>query len=573
VIEKLIIKNYLIIKEAELNFLKGLNILTGETGAGKTIILDALSLILGERADYSKISRNNDKLVIEGHFEFKGNKNVSAFLKENGISFEDTGNDNIVILRRELFKKGISRNFINDNPVPLNILKSFGDIIIDIHSQNEHQSLLKKESHIDLLDSFINNEKIFSGFDSLYSNYKELIYKFEDVINKKDSLLEKKSYIEYQLKEINNVNPIENEDEELESELKKLENSEEISLTISSAISILYENEGNAIAGISNVIKELKKIVRYDSELEKTLEELESSYVVLKDAADYLNNYNNSLNFDSLRTEQIRDRLGSLNFLRKKYNLTVNDLIDKAKKLTEELNYAENFDFEIEKLEEEIETKREVLFKKALEISELRKKAIKSLEKSVNSYLGEVGLESAEFKAEQKLYENSENGFYTYKKDRKNIYLSSKGIDDIEFLIKTNKGAEFSPLRKTASGGEISRIMLAIKSSLSGKDNIPVLVFDEIDSGISGRIADKVGKLIKTLSESHQIISITHLPQIAAMSDNHFHVSKRDFKNETVAEIRKLNEKEKVEEIAKLLSGEKVTESSIKSAKELIKGK
>ncbi len=571
-IEKLLIKNYLIIKDAELNFSRGLNILTGETGAGKTIILDALSLILGERADYSIIRKDNEKLIIEGHFEFKKNKKVNSFLKENEIAFEGTKAENsTVIIRRELFKKGISRNFINDNPVPLNVLKSFGDIIIDIHSQNEHQSLLSKDSHIELLDNYLNNETVFGEFDTLYNDYKLIVNKFEDVINKKDSLLEKKSYIEYQLKEINNVNPLENEDEELETELKKIENVEEISLGIGNILSFLYESDQNVLANLSNSFKELKKIVKYDSELEKTLEEMEASYVNLKETADFLNNYNSLLNYDFSKTEQIRDRLGSLNFLKKKYNLSVNSLIEKASKLLEELNYAENFDFEIEKLEKEIESKKKIVFAKAVEISDLRKKAIKQLEKSVNAYLKEVGLDSAEFRTEQKNYEKEESDFYTYKKDKKNIYISSKGIDDIEFLIKTNKGAEFSPLRKTASGGEISRIMLAIKSSLSGKDNIPVLVFDEIDAGISGRIADKVGKLIKTLSESHQIISITHLPQIAAMSDNHFHVSKRDFKNETVAEIKQLNEKEKIEEIAKLLSGEKVTESSIKSAKELIK--
>ena len=235
-IEKLLIKNYLIIKEAELNFKNGLNILTGETGAGKTIILDALSLILGERADYSLIRKDNDKLIVEGQFEFKKDKKIITFLNENEILSEN--DSDVVILRREIYKKGISRNFINDTPVPLNVLKSFGDLIIDIHSQNEHQSLLKKETHIDLVDNFSGEELIFKEYKNLYDDYKETIDKYEEISRKKDELLEKKSYIEYQLKEKNNVNPLENEDEELETELNKLENVEEISVDLNNALSL-----------------------------------------------------------------------------------------------------------------------------------------------------------------------------------------------------------------------------------------------------------------------------------------------------------------------------------------------
>jgi DNA repair protein RecN (Recombination protein N) len=568
-IEKLLIKNYLIIKEAELKFTKGLNILTGETGAGKTIILDALSLILGERADYSIVRKDNDKLIIEGSFELENNRKIKKFFEEHEIIPEE--NKGTVILRRELYRKGISRNFINDTPVSLNILKSFGDLIIDIHSQNEHQSLLRKETHIDLLDNYTTEELIYREYKDLYKDYRQTIIRYEELSRKKEDLLEKKSYIEYQLKEINNINPLEKEDEELETELNKLENVEEISQDLNNALSLLYNSDKNIIASLYNVIRELKKITRFDSNLEKTIVDLENSYIVLKETSDYLNNYNNSLNFDSQRTEQIRERLGNLSFLKKKYNISVSGLIEKAKTLTEELNYAENFDLEIEKLLKEIKEKKDILFNKAFEISTVRKKAVKSLEKSVNIYLKETGLDSAEFKIDNIFIESDNEDFFSCKKDKKYILITGKGIDDIEFLIKTNKGADLTPLRKTASGGEISRIMLAIKSSLSNKDQIPILVFDEIDAGISGRIADKVGKLIKALSKTHQIISITHLPQIAAMSDNHFHVSKKDINKETIAEIKLLNEKEKVEEVAKLLSGERITEASLKTAKELIK--
>ena len=235
-LEKLFIKNYLIIKEVELNFSKGLNILTGETGAGKTIILDALSLILGERADYSIIRKENEKLIIEGQFEFKGNKKVYSFLKEKDLLNFQNINELTVIIRRELNKKGFSRNFINDTPVNISDLKSFGDLIIDIHSQNEHQSLLRKETHKEILDNYINNEKIFTEYGKVFEDYKELAKEYENLLTKKDSLLEKKGYIEFQLKEMNDVNPLENEDSLLENELSKLENAEEISVSLTNCL-------------------------------------------------------------------------------------------------------------------------------------------------------------------------------------------------------------------------------------------------------------------------------------------------------------------------------------------------
>jgi DNA repair protein RecN (Recombination protein N) len=569
-LKKLYIKNYLIIKEAELEFTAGLNILTGETGAGKTIILDALGLILGERADYSVIK--NDKLVIEGHFEFNKNSSVSRFLSQRELETEVTEQKKVltVIARRELTQRGTTRAFINDTPVSINDLKEFGDLIIDIHSQNEHQSLLKKETHIDILDKFIKDDKRAVSFKKSYEIYKNIVFELEELINKKESLLEKKNFIQFQLKEINDVNPQPNEEEELENELTKMENVEEISTGLNSCIKLLYESDVNAAGELRASVKELKKISKYDSGLEKIAKILESAYVSVKEAAEELRDYANDLNFDPLRIEQIRDRLGALSFLKKKYRLTVSELINKSFDLAKELDFTENFDFETEKIQKNAEESKAKLIETARILSAERKTAVKEIEKKVNAYLKEVGLESAQFKAGIRNYEKEETGYFIYKSGTKNIYISGDGTDDVEFLIVTNKGGEYAPLRKAASGGEISRIMLAIKASLSEKDNVPVLVFDEIDAGISGRIAGKVGKLLKELASTHQIISITHLPQIAAMSNNHFYVSKKDAGNETVAEIKKLSEEEKISEVARLLSSEKVTASSLKTAKELI---
>lgn len=566
-IEKLYIKNYLIIKEAEIQFSKGLNIITGETGAGKSIILDALSMILGERADFSLIRKNTGKLVIEGNFNFKSNDLVKDFLLNRDLD----ENDDNVIIRRELSEKGTSRNFLNDTPIQLSELKEFGDLIIDIHSQNEHQSLLKKETHIKILDNFIGQDERFTGYKQSFEEFKSLVKEYESLIERRGILTERKDVIEFQLREINNVNPSVEEEHELENELNKLENVEDISSSVDSALRILYEDEHGVYPALSTALKELKAAVTYDNEFGKLVEDLESSYITIKEVSDYLSNYKSGINFDPVRIEQIRDRLGSLNFLKKKYNLSLEELVAKAEELTKELNLSENFDYELEQLKKKIEVSKQDLFKKAEEISKLRKKHSKELEKSVNSFLNEVGLESAEFKVDfSNLRVDSDDDNFSYLVKDEKILLSRNGTDNVEFLVKVNKGTDFSPLRKSASGGEISRIMLAIKASLSGRDNVPILVFDEIDAGISGRIAGKVGKVMKQLAGSHQIISITHLPQIAAVSERHFYIEKQDLKDETVTTIKVLSEEEKVTEVAKLISGEKVTESAEKSARELI---
>lgn len=567
-LEKLYIKNYLIIKEAELEFKKGLNILTGETGAGKSIILDALGLILGDRADYSIIRNEDRKLVVEGQFDFSGNRNIEMFLSRLELNSE-SGSKGFAIVRRELSKKGISRSFINDTPVNISELKELGDLIIDIHSQNEHQSLLRKDTHCGFLDNFIGENVPHAKYQKQYSELKELNKKYMDLLQKRDDVINRKSFTEFQLKEINNVNPLPGEDEELTNELNRMENSEEIITAVNNSVNYLYESDSSVISAMSMLLKELKKAAKHDTDLEKHIQLLEDAFSSIKDVSEELREYAVSMNFDPERIEEIRNRLGALSFLKKKYNLSVDGLIKRAAELHEEFNLSENFDFEIEKREKELSAKKETAFKTAEELSALRIKSGKALEKKVNSYFSEVGLDSAEFKVSFEKLKADESAELTFKKGHKEYKLSPTGIDDVEFLIKANKGSDFTPLRKTASGGEISRIMLSLKASLSGKENIPILVFDEIDAGISGGVAAKVGRLLSELSKTHQIISITHLPQIAAMSDRHFYVSKNDKGKETVAEIEHLSEESVINEVARLLSSDKITEASKKTAAEL----
>ncbi len=368
-IERLYIKNYLIIKEANIEFTPGLNILTGETGAGKSIIIDALSLILGERADYSIIREKDEKLIVEGILDFTMiNKNkkivrdneIIKFLRSKNIPSlnEDKEEYNTIIIRRELFKKGISRSFINDYPISINDLKEFGKLIIDIHSQNEHQLLLDKNTHILQLDEYVKREdknfnSLYEEYEKYYLEYKNIIEELKDLINRKNEFISRKEFLEFQLREINNINPQEREDEILEKELSKLENVEEITHSVSNCLELLSGERINIIGNIHFIIKEINKLTKYDIQFSDILKDLETIYTILKELNNSLSNYITNIDFNNARIEEIRERLGQISFLKKKYRMTINELIEKSEQLKKDLNFAENYDFEIEKKEKE----------------------------------------------------------------------------------------------------------------------------------------------------------------------------------------------------------------------------
>lgn len=559
-LEKLTIKNYLLLKNIEIDLSNGFNIITGETGAGKSILINALNLLLGGRADYSIISKNKDKMIIEGIVSIsKENKSaIGKILKEHEI--ESIG-DNLII-RRELYLKAYSRCFINDTPVGTNELKELGEIIIDIHSQNEHQSLLKKEVHIELVDSYLmkkEGKKFEDKLNSYKQGYEQLLIKqseFDEINKKKSDLDSKRSFIDFQLKEIHETDPQAGEDDELENELKTGENIEGIRESLTLAYANLYDDSGSVLERIKIVEKELGKIGEYNTDIQKILGDVSESTTALREASRLIESLLENLNFDPARVEEIRERLYKLQFLKKKYGGSIDEVTKLKETLEKDLSLVDNFDETIKKLKAEIDDLVRNLFKKAGELSKTRKDKSKQLEAEIVKILKEVGFENAEFNAN---IENTEA-----KK------LNGNGYDDVEFMVKINKGDEFSSLRKTASGGEVSRIMLAVKSVLAGADKVDILVFDEIDTGISGRIAQKVGRVMKGLSEYRQVIAITHLAQIAALADEHLLVEKETEGNSTITKIRPLDKNEKVIEVAKLLSGEKVTDASIKSAKELM---
>lgn len=574
-LEKLIIKNYLLLKNIEIDFSDKFNIITGETGAGKSILINALSLLLGERADYSIISKNKEKMIIEGFVRItdENKKPVERLFKEHDI--EKLDNEHLIV-RRELYSKGYSRNFINDTPVNINELKSLGELTIDIHSQNEHQSLLKKEIHIELLDSFVIKASK-SKFESELQNYQndfneliDLINEYNSINEKKTELDSKRNFIEFQLKEISEVNPVLNEDEDLENELKMFENVEGITQGLASAYFNLYDDTGSVVERIKIVEKELSKIEEYNTDISKILKDISESSLVLNEAGRLIQSIMDNVSFDPDKIEQIRERLYKLQFLKKKYGSNLEGIIKIKDELEQDLSLVDNFDEKISAIQNKIKELKDSLYKKAQNLSKIRKENAKKLEDEITEVLKEVGFENAGFKIDFKNKTEKEPTSLTIKSKSEHIKLSSTGIDDVEFLVKINKGDEFSSLRKTASGGEVSRIMLAVKTVLADADNVSTLIFDEIDTGISGRVAQKAGRVMKKLSEYHQVISITHLAQIAALADEHFVVEKESEGESTFTKIRKLDKNEKVIEVAKLLSGEKVTDASIKSAKELM---
>jgi len=571
-LEKLTIKNYLLLKNIEIDLSKGFNIITGETGAGKSILINALNLLLGGRADYSIISKSKDKMIIEGIVSIStdNEKSISAVLKKHEI--ESIGNN--LIIRRELYSKAYSRCFINDTPVGTNELKELGEIIIDIHSQNEHQSLLKKEVHIELVDSYLvkkEGKKFISKLDSYKQGYEQLLInksKLDEISQRQSELEQKRSYIDFQLKEITETDPQPGEDDELENELKTGENVEGIREALALAYSNLYDDQGSVLERIKIVEKELGKIGGFNTDIQKILNDVSESTTALREASRLISSLMDNLSFDPARVEEIRERLYKLQFLKKKYGGSLEEVIKLRQQLESDLNIADNFDETIKSLENEITELTQKLFKEAGELSKIRKDKSVHLEAEVVKILKEVGFEHAEFKVEittPPLTPPRKGGEHD-----SGTFLNHNGYDDVEFMVKINKGDEFSSLRKTASGGEVSRIMLAVKSVLAGADKVDILVFDEIDTGISGRIAQKVGRVMKGLSEYRQVIAITHLAQIAALADEHLLVEKETEGAATVTKIRPLDKNEKVIEVAKLLSGEKVTDSSIKSAKELM---
>lgn len=554
--------------ELELEFGTGLNIITGETGAGKSIIIDALNLILGERATAEEVRSGADKAIVEGVFTVSGNKKVQRLLEDAGIECLDE-----IIVRREVNQKGQSRAFANDTPIPISQLKLLGDFLVDLHGQHEHQSLLRPETHIDLLDDFGGLDNLIKDFRESYNGLNSKLSELKDLISKRDALKEKRELYSFQIKEIDEINPQPDEIDKLESELKVLENAEKLYEATTKLYEILYDSETSIHDRLVVVRNQLEDLSHIDKSFEAIREESENAKAVVEEITRFVQSYSSRIDFNPQRLEEIRERLGVLAMFKKKYGGSLKAAIEYREKIGREFALAENFDEEIQKLGANVETARAKVSEIAERLSTKRREVAERVTKTIVGILSEIGIEKSKFEIEiiNREYKAEDGRLKPLAKLGKNFYeTSDKGFDFVEFFISTNVGEEPRPLARVASGGEISRIMLALKTILAKSDRLPLLVFDEIDTGISGRIAAKVGKSLKNLSGFHQIIAITHLPQIAGMADAHFSVEKVVKGKRAVTQVSKLSEEERVLEVAKLLSGDDVTQASISGAKELI---
>jgi DNA repair protein RecN (Recombination protein N) len=564
-LKSLQVKDYALIDQVEVEFGKGLNIITGETGAGKSILIDAMGLLLGERASTEVVRKGAVKSVVEGVFEVESNKKVRKLIEENELEYLPE-----LIIRREISLKGANRCFVNDTPVPLSVIKELGDLLVDLHGQHEHQSLLKTETHINFLDEYAGQGPLLEDYYREYKNIKDLTLKLNDLRKKESSLKEKKDFYAFQIKEIDAVSPASYEDEQITNELKVLENSEKLIGMTGEIYTALFDSENSVYDQLIQVKNKIDELSGIDNNFSAIENEFASIITQIKEAAEFIRKYNAKMDIDPENLEQLRSRLGAISLLKKKYGGSIEAIVNHRNKIGEEFDAAENYADNIMKLEKEIITARERAGAIAEKLSVRRKEAAKKVEKEVVKVLSELGISNPAFKVkidrqpgDGALDEFVITGQNKYKAD-------INGIDSVEFYISTNPGEDAKQLIKVASGGEISRIMLSLKTILAKNDRLPILIFDEIDTGVSGRIAQKVGNALRSLASSHQIIAITHLPQIAGVADFNYAVEKSAGGQRVASSIRKLNKEEKIREVAKLISGEKITDASIMGAKELM---
>jgi len=564
-LKTLLIKDYALIENIQVAFGKGLNIITGETGAGKSIIIDAMGLLLGERASNDVVRKGADKSIVEGIFDVRGNKRIARLIEENEI---DSNNE--LIIRREISLKGTNRCFLNDTPVNLNLIKETGDLLVDLHGQHEHQSLLRAETHIEMLDEFGDHNSLIDEFSKSSAKLNKLLKELKELSDKESILKEKIEFYKFQIKEIDAISPRKDEETALGNELKIMENSERLVSLANEIYNSIYENEGAIQDQLSEVKNKLVELSGIDEQFEEKVNECESAFMLLEDISSFVRSYKDKIEIDPSRLHEIRERLGALNMFKKKYGGSVEAVIAHREKIGIEFELAENFSEKISGLKNQIEEIRKECGNYAKKISSDRKIISKKIKKEVEDALKNLGINDSRFEIKiqnEKTDGKNENYIII---DGQKYKFNSNGFDMVEFFISTNAGEDSKPLVKVASGGEISRVMLALKSVLAKSDYLPILIFDEIDTGVSGRIAQKVGHVLKSLASHHQIIAITHLPQIAGLADFHFAVEKKKIGDRVVSSLKNLDVNDRLKEVAKLLSGENISEAALNSARELM---
>ena len=548
-LKKLTIQNYAIINEIEIHFSDKLNIITGETGAGKSILMGALSLILGDRADTSVLLNREKKCFVEGSFAVSGKKEVRNFLKENDLDSEEE-----LVIRREIAVNGKSRAFVNDTPVNLEQLRTLSTCLVDLHRQFDTLELGESDFQREVLDALAGHADLLLQYQTVYKQWKHSQHELEELQQQKNQFTKEYDYNKFLFDELEEAGLKENELEEADQELKLLSNSEGIKAALSKAVYELSEGELPLVQQLKSVINQLQTYSGYHANLPVLMQRLQSAYVELQDINGEIEHINDLIQFDPKRIEQLNDRIAEGYKLQKKHGVhSTAKLLLIKNKLDEKLQAVLNIDEAIASKEKVVNQLIHDAEELATRLSANRNKQTKPLQDKVNKLLHQVGMPNARLQVQSQA-----------------VSLNYYGKDSVGFLFDANKSNRFEPIRKVASGGELSRLMLCIKSLVAQSLDLPTLIFDEIDSGISGEAAKQVGIIMKELAAKRQVISITHQPQIAGKADAHFFVYK-EIKGEAIkTNIKQLSKEERITTIAQMLSGEKPTAAALENAKEMV---
>ncbi len=548
-LSRLLIKNYALIDNLDISFGNDLNVITGETGAGKSIVLGALGLILGQRAEGKYFFNQQKKCIVEGFFNV-GQYQLKNFFIDNDLDYE-----NETVLRREIALDGKSRAFINDTPVTLSILKNLGQQLIDVHSQHATLEINNADFQLLVIDVVAEHQDLLIDYKAEFQNYKKNQRKLKTLKEDIDKAKLDQDYYQFLFDELEIAAINEGEQENLEIELNSLSHSEEIKKNLLSANFLIDNSEESALPKLKEALNQIQSLEKYQPNILAFADRLKSAIIEIKDINDELETLEQATSYNESRLDEVNERLSVFYSLQKKHRLNNNEeLIAFKNELSDKLNKILFADEDLEKLDKELAKSEKELRQKAEKLSKNRAKVIPQIEKHILETLAEVGMNNSQLKIEQKTA----------------LVLDKDGNDEIRFLFNANKGHQLNELNRVASGGELSRLMLSIKSLVAKKTALPTIIFDEIDTGVSGEVANRVGIIMEELAKDMQVITITHLPQMASKGNAHYFVYKATKDNFTYTQIKRLNDEERVLEIAKMLSGENPKESALQNARELL---
>lgn len=543
------IKNYALISDLEINFEKGFTIITGETGAGKSILLGALNLIAGQRADTAVLLNKDSKCIVEAEFDIH-KLDLKHFFEEHDLDYNKRST-----IRREISSNGKTRAFVNDTPVNLGLLKELSQRLIDVHSQHQSLDINEKHTQLNYLDAIAGHDQVMIDYQTFFNQFKAVQQKINKAVEQEKQLRKDFDYFQFQWQEIDDLKLKSQELKEIKAELAIITHAEEIKLNLAKVFDLLQDKDGSVISLVNESKNAIASIAKYDSELEDIQKRLYSTQIELKDIVNEIESRLESVSFDPVRLNLLNERLSNAERLMRKHQVKDEDeLLNLKLSFESKIIGVDSITEEIEKLNKELKSIEDNLLKNAIKLRDKRSKAIPNFENDVIAILQQLGMPNAQFMIQINSIPN-----YTH-----------TGCDEVEFLFSANKGIAPAPLNKVASGGELSRIMLAIKSIIAREKTLPSIIFDEIDTGVSGDVAAKMAIILKDLSKHLQVISITHLPQIASKGHQHWFVYKDNEKDITTSHIKILNQDERIHEIAKMLSNEKTSAVAISNAKELL---